>query len=317
MENRKADRLIELVENGIGDYLRTYREAKGYLQEEICDGICSVPTLSRIEAGGKIVDFLMIEAFLSRMKIERSEYEFVLDEEDYYAYKRREEIEILVKNRNYEQAEKCMEVYRKQYVAEKLHGQFLAFQEALLEKAKSKPEWGKVRKLFLGALAVTAPEHRKKFEKREILSNLELSCITEIIYCIEERGDREKEYEELYAYFTWNCKREGFFPLPYRSAMQYYAECLYKNGKYERCVQICDEAIKELFRTSKAENRGELFLLRAKAREEKGNMTQEESSLCIKDFLTAYHIISFYGGESKARALEQYIGGKYGWQFIG
>lgn len=43
-----------------------------------------------------IVDFLMIEAFLSRMKIERSEYEFVLDDDDYYAYKQRENIEIQV-----------------------------------------------------------------------------------------------------------------------------------------------------------------------------------------------------------------------------
>ena len=128
MGNGKTDRLIELVENGIGNYVKTHREAKGYLQKEICDGICSVPTLSRIEAGEKLVDFLMIEAFLSRMKIERAEYEFVLDDEDYYAYKRREEIEARVKNREHEQAEKSMAAYESRYGAEELQGQFLAFQ---------------------------------------------------------------------------------------------------------------------------------------------------------------------------------------------
>lgn len=316
MGNGTTDRLIELVENGIGDYLRTHREAKGYLQKEICDGICSVPTLSRIEAGEKIVDFLMIEAFLSRMKIGRAEYEFVLDDEDYYAYKRREEIEARVKDRDYKQAEQSMAAYEDQYGTEGLQGQFLLFQKAHLERAKPKPEWKKVRELFLGALAVTAPDHRRKFEQKEILSDLELSCIAEIIYCMEDSAEQEKEYGELYAYFTWNCRREGFFPLSYRAAMQYYAECLYKNGKYERCVQICDEVLKELFGTSKAENRDEVFLLRAKAREGKGITTEEERVLCIKDFLTAYHMISFYKGEAEAEALKQYIGGKYGWQYI-
>ena len=316
MGNGKTDRLIELVENGIGNYVKTHREAKGYLQKEICDGICSVPTLSRIEAGEKLVDCLMIEAFLSRMKIERAEYEFVLDDEDYYAYKRREEIEARVKNREHEQAEKSMAAYESRYGAEELQGQFLAFQRALLERAKPRPEWKKARELFTSALEATAPEHRKKFEQREILSNLELSCIAEIIYCMEDPVEQEKEYGELYAYFTWNCRREDFFPLSYRAAMQYYAECLYKNGKYERCVRICDEVLKELFRTSKAENRDEVFLLRAKAREGKGLRTEEERLLCIKDYLTAYHMICFYGGEARAEALKQYIGGEYGWQYI-
>lgn len=312
----KTDRLIKLVENGIGNYLKTHREAKGYLQKEICDGICSLSTLSRIEAGEKIVDFLVIEAFLSRMKIERSEYEFVLDDDDYYAYKQRENIEIQVKNRNYAQAEKSMAAYEEKYGGEGLQGQFLSFQKALLERAKPQPDREKVKELFLKALMATAPKYQEKFEQKEILSNLELSCITEIIHCTEDTAQRERECEELYTYFVWSCRREGFFPLSYRTAMQYYAECLYENGKYERCVRICDEVLSELFKTSKIENREELFLLRAKAREGRGIKTEEEKNSSLKDFLTAYHMISFYGGEDKAEALKQYIGGKYGWQFI-
>ena len=75
------------------------------------------------------------------------------------------------------------------------------------------------------------------------------------------------------------------------------------------CIRYCSG-------TSKAENRDEVFLLRAKAREGKGLRTEEERLLCIKDYLTAYHMICFYGGEARAEALKQYIGGEYGWQYI-
>ena len=275
MEKEKAERLTALAKNEVGEYLKTQRNVRGYLQNEVCGGICSTATLSRIEKGKKAADFLMIEAFLSRMKIVRTECEFVLDGEDYEAYKRRAEIEVLVKSRDYKQALKNMAAYKKLYGAEKLQDQFLSYQQALLER--SIPGWKRenVRALFLKALTATAPEYRQKFRQREILSNLELSCITELIYCVEDPARQEEEYEELYAYFKWSCRREGFFPLAYRTAMQYYGKCLYKNRKYESCIRICDEALQELFRTSKAENRDRLFLLRAKAREEKGINTEE------------------------------------------
>lgn len=52
-----------------------------------------------------MVDYIMIEALLERMKIAKSEYEFVLDEEDYCQYMQREEIRKLITQNNYKQAE--------------------------------------------------------------------------------------------------------------------------------------------------------------------------------------------------------------------
>lgn len=316
MENKNTDMLIDFTENEIGNYLKINREARGYLLREVCDGICSEATLFRIESGKKNVDFLMIETFLSRMKIERTEYESVLDEEDYCAYKQRETIEVLVKNMAYGQAEKRMAAYERQYGTEMLHGQFLSFQKASLERTKPQPKWQQVKTLFQKALTITAPDWQKKFEQKEILSNLELSCITELLYCTENSLQREKEYANLYEYFTWSCRREGFFPIAYRTAMQYYGECLYENGKYEKCIQICEEALQELFKTSKVENREEIFLLKSKAREKSQPGTEEEKALCLKDLLTAYHLRSFFKGEDKAEDLKQYIGENYGWQFV-
>lgn len=318
LSDEQYQRFSEIAEKGIGEYVRSNREARGYFQKEICDGICSVATLSRIEAGEKTVDFQIIESLLDRMKIERSEYEFVLDEEDHAQGKKREDIEVLAERKKYKEAEIKLAKYEEEEKdnTEKLRGQFLSFWKAFLERVKAKPDWEKVRKLYLEALVVTAPDYQKKFEQKEILSNLEIRCITEIMNCIRDFSEKEKEFEKLYAYFLWNRDREGFFPAPYRVAMQYYAECLYENGKYDKCIQVCSDALKELFQTSKLENRVEMFCQRAKAREKKGFQDEDEKKLCLRDFLTAYHVTSFYDGEKEAESLKNYIGETYGWQYI-
>lgn len=306
-----------IVENEMGLFIHAIRRTRGYSMKEVCDGICSVSTLSRIEAGEKNVDFLMIEALLDRMKISKPEYEFILDEEDYCAYRQREEIKVLIKCKEYEQAEKNLEKYEKENGEKALHKQFIYFQKAMLEQVKNLLEKERVSELFLEAISFTAPDFRKKFTQRGNMSNMELSCIAEMIFCVRDLHKKEESFEELYDYFKWCHKRERSFPVIYRFAMQYYAECLYDNEKYNKCMQICNEALEELYETSKTDNRADVFFIRAKAQEKLGFKNMEERDCCLKDFLTAYYLIELYNGKEQGRDLKQYIEEVYGWQFIG
>ena len=315
------------VENEMGLFVRTMREARGYNQKEISDGICSLTTLSRIEAGERTVDFLMIEVLLDRMKVEKTEYEFVLDEHEYTVYQQREEILSLIFEKEYEKAKAKLLQYEENYGNEPLHRQFVFWQRGLLlkkelEERKQQEEKAELQKkkeikeVLLKALVITAPQYEQKFHQREVLSNIELSCMTGIFYCIEHDKEKEEALKELYQYFKWCKKREKLYPIPYRIAMQYYAECLYHNKKYAQCKQICIEALEELSFTSKLENRAEFFTLKAKAQEQIGFRNEEEQKQCIKDFLTAYYMIAFYDGEAQAEELKTYIKEKYTWQFI-
>lgn len=74
--------------------------------------------------------------------------------------------------------------------------------------------------------------------------------------------------------------------------------------------------LEELYKTSKLENRCDVFLLRAKAREKLGFQNEEDRTNCIRDYLTAYYVIGFFDGEEQAEELKQYIGERYGWQYI-
>ena len=98
--------------------------------------------------------------------------------------------------------------------------------------------------------------------------------------------------------------------------MRYYAECLFKNERFETCITICNEVLEELTITSKLEDRNLIFELRAYSREKIGFTEEEEKHLCLKDFLTAYYVTDFYNGEEKAQKLKKHIEEVYGWQFI-
>lgn len=303
-----------LVDNEMGLFIRASREAKGYSMEEISHGICSIPTLSRIESGERVVDYIMIEALLERMKIAKSEYEFVLDEEDYCQYMQREEIRKLINQRNYEQAEKKLLEYEKEHGEKFLHEQFVFLHKGIIKK--SNKEIGQAKELLKKAICITAPDYQQSIEERGILSDTEIYCLIEIIQCLEDNLEKEKKQEELYEYLKWCRVREKLFPIPYRRAMRYYAECLYGNEKYDTCIKICNEVLEELTTTSKLEERNFIFELRAYAKEKLGFTEEEEKKLCLKDFLTAYYVTEFYDGKEKAQNLKKHIEEVYGWQFI-
>lgn len=297
MDSKEVSRedMIRFAENGIGNYIRLNREARDYSQQDICDGICSVSKFSRVEMGERAVDYLTIEAFLGRMKMDRASYEFVLDVEDSVGYKHRQRIENLIIQKKYEQAEEKLKIYVEKYGTKKLQGQFYLFQSARLERKKEKPDREKMKELFQDALTITAKDYQRKLDEREILSELELECITELIHCIENLTEREEEQQKLYQYFQWSKEREGFFAFAYRAAMLYYAETLYENQKFDFCIQICNEVLEVYYGTSKLGERGKIFFLRAKARKARGR--EEDRELYIRDFRIAYNVFSFYDEE--------------------
>ncbi len=303
-------------DNVPGLYVGRVRKEKNYTMEDISHGICSTSTLSRIEAGEKIVDYLMIELLLDRMKIQSSEFEFVLDNDSYRVYRERLDIKDAIKKREYKKAEEQIERYRRNYAQDRLHQQFLYYQMAQMERKRNRLENTEICELFHNAVQITAPDYRKFFQEKIILSNIELSCIMEIIACMDTRQKREEGYQELHNYFIWCEKRDGFFPEPYRTNLYYYAECLYERMEYEKCIEMCDDAVKELEKISKLENRSEVFLLRANAREKLGFAGNEDREICLRDFLTAYYVADSYENKKLAEAVRQHIGEVYGWQYI-
>ena len=69
--------------NTVGEILRFYREKYNLNQNDVCAGICSVSTLSKIENGSKEADSLILETLLERIGKEVLQFEMILNDYDY------------------------------------------------------------------------------------------------------------------------------------------------------------------------------------------------------------------------------------------
>ena len=80
--------------NTVGEILGFYREKYSLKQSDVCAGICSVASLSKIENGSKEADSLTLETLLGRIGKEALQFEMILNDYDYSLWELRRKIEI-------------------------------------------------------------------------------------------------------------------------------------------------------------------------------------------------------------------------------
>ena len=68
----------------LGVLLYRTREKKHLSLLDVCSGICSQSTLSRVEQGSRELDSLTSEMLLGRIGREVTRFELILNAEDYY-----------------------------------------------------------------------------------------------------------------------------------------------------------------------------------------------------------------------------------------
>ncbi len=66
----------------IGTYIRQKRQDRGWTQEYLCDGICSVPTLSRIETNDRTPSSSVIKALLEKLGLPAGQFFALLSKDD-------------------------------------------------------------------------------------------------------------------------------------------------------------------------------------------------------------------------------------------
>lgn len=114
----------------MGIVLAHYRNQYGLSQREVCDGICSVATLSRLEQGYREIDSLLGQALLGRIGKEVTLFETILDEEDYKLWNIRQKISSFIEKKQLGKAREKINEYRKIMPKDELvHEQYCIFKE--------------------------------------------------------------------------------------------------------------------------------------------------------------------------------------------
>ena len=99
-----------MKERTIGDLIYRSRVDRNITQKQLCDGLCSVQTLSKIESGERMPDVFLLEYLLQRLGLSSDDLEIVLFEDEFREIELRDSIEEKIQNREFGEATKLIEI---------------------------------------------------------------------------------------------------------------------------------------------------------------------------------------------------------------
>lgn len=166
----------------IGNTLIYYRTLYKLSQNQLCEGICSVATLCRIEAGEREADWMLCEALLSRLGRNIHQFEFVLNEEDYKLCELRYKIEECMEEENVGEGKVFLSQYRNLMPAHQvLHRQFVLFYQAMILKCTN-CNAEEVRILLQQAIHLTRPNFAVPSAQIRLFGSMETKIIYELFF---------------------------------------------------------------------------------------------------------------------------------------
>lgn len=164
---------------GIGNAVLYYREKNNLSQQQLCAGICSEMTLSRIETGIREFDSLISATLMERLGKSTNHFEFVLNAEDYSLCQLREKITAAINSGDIRNARAYCSSYTKQMPDENLHRQFVLFHEALCMIREEDDVNAIVEKLY-EAIRLTRADFEEKTDRVRLYSAIEVKIIYQL-----------------------------------------------------------------------------------------------------------------------------------------
>ncbi len=294
----EQQRTVEIV-------LKYYREKYDLKQEEICDGLCSVTTLSRIEQGFRESDSLVVQALLSRIGKEVTLFETIVNEEDYDLWKTRTEIEKLVERKQFAAAKKKINAYRKMMPEEETtHEQFCLYQEACVLKEEGKPD-EEVCDVLERAIKLTIPKIGTKTEKARLYSQMEIKLIFQLYqHHREEEMFLEQEILNVIAYvekYYGDRNKEKIQTELYLAIIRYQEQ----KHNYEIILEYIEKLLQVIAKGEGFYHLAELYFLRARLKA-KMAVTKADWEQCKKDCRLACGLYEIEEDEKGQNAANKY-----------
>ncbi len=303
-------------QNTVGILLRYYRDTYQLQQYEICKGICSCATLSRVEQGKREIDSLICETLLSRIGKEASQFEIMLDEEDYIKWKMRDKIKKLIKIGNIYELREAINEYEE--IAEKdssVHQQFILYAKIQALQIEQKvPE--EICLMIDRAIRYTI----EPGEKRRLYSHMEIELIQQKIhYTVKKNYEEERKIinfllEQVTAYY--GKKEKNWLKIILLKELQNIEIKEGNDLKVLECLNNQIAVVREMKTVFPLAN---LYFERARWTNKVYQSTEawtKWKNNCVKDCLMAYYIYQIENDSKKEEQVEKYCTEVLGWHII-
>ncbi len=233
----------------IGRTLRLLRKRKKINQNMLCEGICSLAKLSRIENGAENPDKMLLDALLQRLGKSPDKYETLLTEEDYIKMLEMEKIEAAIRVESEEYIKQLLKEYAqhdsrnnltKQYV-KKIEGMLAFYYEGDRDKSL---------KLFYEALCITGKNSGNLREETKLFTNDEIQLLvllSQVYDSKEVSADNVQMSTEILKFasevidkqYTDDEEKVKVYP----KVLYYLAKKYTENGNYGNARGLLEKAI--------------------------------------------------------------------------
>lgn len=303
--------------NTLGVVLSYYREKYGFSLEALADGICSTATLSRVEGGSREIDSLMAETLLGRIGKEVTQFELMLNDEDYALWQKRESIHTALKDRRYDEVLEGVCQYEKMLSKE----QHLHWQRCLAWKVQVKEAAGEEREeiIRLAKEALTFTISRIDSEISEQLYNpLEIRLILVLM---------------RYDYFPAAEKAENWLLKLVQYVERYYSgrmgetlgveifltliDLMERHGQDEKVISYVNRAIALIAKGRGICHVAKLRFAKARAIERHYRGTpdwEEQKTCCREECMMAYCVAQIMGEKDMPEEIAAFCREELSWQ---
>ena len=308
--------------NTLGIVLSYHRKKEGLPLEAVCDGLCSAATLERIERGERIADSLLGKLLLERLGQDVTQFELILNDEDYMFWRMREDIRSAAKLKDYDLVYTKIAEYREmQKNYDGLHEQFCLYHEVMMEIEIEKDN-REICELAMRALRITKPnscigvkEAKPLYTQMEIELTLTLIQYGHEDYITEAENELLKLLTYIEYFYTERKKEEVGMTI-----IMELVKCEQKRLDYDKAIEYLDKGISLLSQGRGIKELEKLHFLKAQmlmntyAGSDSEIVKKQEIQ---KECLMSYCICEVMGMEEEMQEIERFCEEKLAWQITG
>ncbi len=281
----------------IGDCIRQLREEQNVNQEDLCRGLCSKSTLSRIERGCHVPSIGTVALLLQRLGVNEDSLSFLLGTTELEISNLHKEIEALNAQRKYDEAlQKIGKMEQLTDPKDRVMQQFLLRSKALAGHLQDGQRVAydnlAKREMLLQAIELTHPHFSLDNIGKCLLGIDEIKTINQIAITYSDAGDRRYAihiYRQLFEYprsrfYNTEAEVSVLTMLAYN-----YSRLLGQERRYEECIEYAQMGYEACIRYNKCYELGGLLINMACALHALGQ--DEESKERAKSAYHAYHLM--------------------------
>ncbi len=295
----------------LGPVIRSRREELGLSQEDLADGICSVPTLSRIENGERMPTKNHFEMLMQRLGYSTTALDWYTEKRDFQIHELKFQIRQAYVARNLSLAGALLEQMEALLAAPtNTDQQFVRLYQILLGKEEL-PNDQRLQRLE-DALLLTCPKYKTSHIPK-VLTYEEIILLNNIAICYSKAGRSEqaisilrsaKDYYDRHVVISEEALRT-------QSMILYnLSKLLGTTGQYNECIAVCDLGISLAKTHGRCQHLGLTLFNRGWALLQRDQEADRENARHSLE--QAYAFCSVMGQEASARQIAAFYRSTYG-----